>query len=204
MSWNEVGAKGFGDEKKTAYVKMEGTVKLRVMDAEPSTYWTHWIPQINAGKGGSVDCLGKGCPVCKIIAEDKKNGMPKKYSSTKKHMLNVINRATNTIEILNAGETVFDGLKQIMTQMGDLRNMDVSITRTGAAKQTKYAVLPVYPPTPLTADERAMDLYVLEEAHKPLTGEQVIMLLGGKSYKEIFANNVSEDGDEGVPDFTAE
>lgn len=202
MSWNEIGFNNTGDsgEKKTEYLKLEGTVKVRILDDEPRTYWTHWVPQMNGGKGGSINCIGKGCPICAMMAQDKKENKPKRYSSSKKHIINVIDRATGTVKLLNAGETVFEGLKQIMMQMGDLKSYDVSITRAGTGKQTKYSVLPTFPPKPLTDEEKQLEKYDLDTVNKPLTGEQIEMLLEGKSYKEIFAKPEDEvvDFAEGV------
>lgn len=179
---------------------------MRIIDDEPFSYWTHWIPQINSGKGGSVDCMGKGCPVCKIIANDKKEGNKARYSSTKKHKINVIlrgaTRGEDKVAILNAGETVFDQLKQIMMQMGDLKSYDVTVTKTGSGKQSKYSVLPTFPPTPLTENEQSLEKYDIPNMHKPLTEEQVKMLLEGKSYKDIFTQEESDT--EEVPDFTQE
>lgn len=211
MSWSMIGATNNSNDgaEKTRYTKLEGTVTGRVLDDEPVTNWTHWVQNMNGGKGGSVDCIGKEtCPICQIIEADKAAGRPKKYSSSKKHKINFLNRKTGEVEVLNSGETVFEGLKNIMIQMGDLKNIDVSITKTGEKKQTKYAVLPVIKmgvsPAPLSDAERALPKYDLTTLNKPLTPEQIVGLLEGKSYKDVFTKpeDVQEESDN--VDFTAE
>lgn len=210
MAWSDIGyvpGAGSSDDKvKAEYLKIEGTIQVRILDDEPVTNWTHWIPQLGGGKGGSVDCIGKGCPVCKIIAADKKEKITPKYSSSKKHMINVLDRKDGKVKILNAGETVFEQLKNIMMSMGDLKSFDVKISRTGTGKGTKYSVLPTYPPTPLTDAEKALPKFDLTTVKKPLTEEQIVELMNGKSYKDIFSAQDTEtvpDEESGV-DFTQE
>ena len=52
-------------KSETNYVKfVEGDNKLRILDAEPKAIWVHWLANANNGKGLSVVCLGKDCPMC--------------------------------------------------------------------------------------------------------------------------------------------
>lgn len=208
MAWSDIGANNnSGSENKTKYTKINGTVTGRILDEEPTTGWTHWIPQMNGGKGGSVDCIGRDCPVCAIMKADKEAGRPKRYNSSKRHKINFLNRETKEVEVLNSGETVFEQLKNIMIQMGDLANIDISITKTGQAKQTKYSVLPVIKmgisPGPLSDAEKALPKYDLATLSKPLTPEQITEFLEGKGYKEVFAAQDAATESNDV-DFTAE
>lgn len=191
MSWLELKNKETNNDgassEKLAYVKIpEGTTKYRVRDGEPVSRWSHWIQQANEGKGMGITCTGKGCKICAILAEDKKNKVKSKYNSQKKHSLNVINRATGKIEILDQGNKIFEGLLTVMEQMGDLRNYDITITRKGTGQtDTTYTVLPVFPPIPLTAEEEAMKLYDLNAINAPFTSKQIDMILTGVKIDEV-------------------
>lgn len=206
--WSDIGANNnSGGEGKTNYTKIEGVVKGRILDDEPVTQWTHWIPSMNGGKGGSVDCIGRDCPVCAIMKADKAAGRPKKYNSSKRHKINFYNKGTKQVEILNSGETVFEAMKNIMIQMGDLKNIDITISKTGTGKNTKYSVLPSIEmgvsPGALTDAEKALPKYDIASLSKPLTAEQIVRCIEGASLKEIFAAQETA-GESNEVDFTAE
>jgi hypothetical protein len=204
MSWTDIEAKGKpegeGGGSKIEYVSFppNTTTRGRVLDAEPKSRWVHWIPQACKGKGTSVNCIGKGCPVCAEMAADKKAGNKTKYSSSKSHAINFLTRSVapigggasevvNRVQILDKGNKVFEGLLGCMRQLGDLRNYDVTITRTGKDKgDTKYNVLPTFPPVALTDEEKALTLYNLDEISKDLTADQIKMFMNGATYEEVF------------------
>ena len=199
MSWSEIlnptnNNNTNNNESAVKYCKLKvGTNKLRVLDEEPYSRWSHWIPQANSGKGTSVDCIGKGCPVCEKIKEDKKNGAKQKYSTKKAHAINVLNRETNEVEILDSGNKIFQGLAILLSQMGDLRGYDVNIVKSGSGTSTTYQVLPVYPPVPLTDAEKSMKLYDIKSIYKKLTPEQILGLMSGKSLAEVTKTEETEE-----------
>jgi hypothetical protein len=198
MSWNEIlnppNNNSVNNESAVKYCKLKaGTNKLRVLDEEPYSRWSHWIPQANSGKGTSVDCIGKGCPVCAKIKEDKANGAKQKYSTKKAHAINVLNRETNEVEILDSGNKIFQGLAILLSQMGDLRGYDVNIVKSGSGTSTTYQVLPVYPPVPLTDAEKSMKLYDIKSIYKKLTPEQILGLMSGKSLAEVTKTEETEE-----------
>lgn len=189
MAWLDVNNNGNGGSStEVKYVKFPvGKTKLRVLDAEPYSRWTHWIKAANAGKGMSVDCIGKGCPVCRAIVEDKKAKREKRYSSSKSHAINVLVKdqlgtAVNEVQILDKGNSIFGMMADIMSESGDLRGYDLTITRRGESLgEISYTVLPVYPPTPLTDSEKALEKVDIKEMRKPLTAEQIEVLMAGGS-----------------------
>jgi hypothetical protein len=199
--WNDVLNKGSNNsgEQKTEFVQFPsaGTVQLRILDDEPISRWKHWMPMANAGKGLSVTCIGKGCPVCAKIAEAKKTKAKTPFGSTKSHMLNVLTRsftpqgsqtpqAINKVQILDKGNKVFEGLLTIMQQMGDLKNYDVKIVQTGEGfGNINYTILPTFPPAPLTPEEAALQRYDISEITKPLTAEQITQLMNGATMEQV-------------------
>lgn len=209
MSWNDVGSNvkqnNNNEGKKTVYVTLPvGSTKLRIVDEEPESRWTHWIPQANGGKGLSVRCIGKGCPVCTAIKADKAANRKTKYSSTKSHAINVIDRADGEVKVLDKGNSIFNQLLVLMGQMGDLRNYDVTITRTGESfGSISYMVTPVFPPSELTEEEKAKveaNRFDLKEITKAFTAEQIVQLMSGATLDEVVKND-EEVVDEPV-DFT--
>jgi len=196
MSWNEVEEKG-GNGNKTNYTKFEDkkAVVLRVMDAEPVAKWRHWI---QASKR-SVTCCGQGCPVCAVIKAAKEADIVSPYSSTKRFTINVLNKTTNQIELLEQGKVFFEQLLVYKTNMGDLNSFDLKIIRSGTKKgDTTYSYIPL-PPTLLTKAE--LDMYEankvdINESLKPYTIQQTTDLMNGMPAEEVFKNR--NEGDEEI------
>jgi ribosomal protein L28 len=199
-AWAEIANKesrNSGSGEGTKYVNLKvGTTQLRVLDEEPISRWTHWIPQANEGKGLSVTCIGKGCPVCKAIAEDKKAKRKTKYGSSKSHAINTYVRSfqangqspevINELQILDKGNKIFEQLLVYLQQMGDLRTFDVKIVRTGEEfGSISYTVVPVYPPTALEASIAELPRYDLREITKSLTAEQILQLMAGAKLETV-------------------
>jgi hypothetical protein len=204
MPWNEVGNKGNNNQsEKTEFVQFPsaGTIKGRILDDEPVSRWKHWIPMANGGKGLSVTCIGKGCPVCAKIAEAKKTKAKSPFGSTKSHMINFLAKsftpagsqtpqAINKVQILDKGNKVFEGLLTVMQQMGDLKNYDVTITQTGEGfGNINYTVLPTFPPVVLSPEEAALPKYDIAEITKPLTAEQIEQLMNGATMEQVIGTN---------------
>ncbi len=199
MAWSDVNTNSGsnsnqGQEVKYAKLK-EGSNKGRILDEQPFSRWTHWIPQANGGKGCSVDCIGNDCPVCKAIKEDKKANRKTKYSKRKTHAINWLNRDTGEVEVLDKGNKVFAGLLVLLQQMGDLRNYDVNIVKTGEGFNTDYQVLPVFPPVPLTEAEKNLEKYSVEVMKKEFTKEQIEKLMQGALLDSINEDSESSDFD---------
>lgn len=192
MAWNDLENKGNGNNEesvKVEYLKLTPgeTVKFRILDEQPESRWVHWIPQANGGKGLSVKCTGKGCPICADIAEKKRAKVAQKYNGTKSHAINVLNRGTGKVEILDKGNKIFEQLLNMLKQMGDLRNYDITITttKTGSEKTAvNYSALPTFPPQPLTEAEKGMTKYDLKELTKGFTNEQILMFMNGATIEE--------------------
>lgn len=173
---------------KPNYIKFPvGTTPIRVIDEEPLSRWTHWIPQANGGKGLSVTCIGKqGCPVCQAMAADKAANIKTRYSARKLHAINVIDKRDGKVGIVDQSNKFFESLLTIMEQMGDLRNYDVSVTRKGTGfNDTEYTILPKFPPTPMTSSEMELQKYNLEEIYAPFTASEIVRFMNGATIEEV-------------------
>jgi len=196
MSWNEVEEKG-NSASKVNYTKFEDkkAVVLRIMDAEPIAKWRHWL---QASKR-SVTCCGTGCPVCAVIKSAKEADIACAYNSTKRFTINVFNRSTNQIELLEQGKVFFEQLLVYKTNMGELNTFDLKIIRSGVKKgDTTYSYIPL-PASELSKAE--LDMYEankvdIHENLKPYTIQQTLDLMNGVPAEEVFKSK--NEGDEAV------
>jgi hypothetical protein len=191
MSWSDVEGKSGGKEKNNYTSFPEGTTKIRVLDAEPFSFWNHWLPK--HGKGTS--CLGKGCPICDVIAQSKANKIQAPYSSTRRHGIRIWNYSTNQMEIMVQGNTFFQDLLVLHKNVGDITTYNIKVVRSGKdMNNTKYTLLPEPPSEFDHADEVvAVDL---AEAFKPIDKDKLLLLMEGKTWEEVFGKSEEDSSAE--------
>ena len=186
ISWKEVTEQnnGTGDKKELNYVKLSvGHNPMRILDDEPISFWSHWIQAANGGKGMSLMCIGKDCPGCDSIKYDKINKIQTKNKTSRKHAINVWNRKTKRVEILEKGKTIFESLAIYLDSMGDLKDYDIDIVQTGEGfGNVKYTVMPIMKSESLP--DEAKDVYDLSEIYKPMSKEMMILIMNGKTIDE--------------------
>ena len=121
-------------KSETNYVKfVEGDNQLRILDAEPKAIWVHWLANANNGKGLSVVCLGKDCPMCAKYRYDKANKVNTRDRLSRQFVINVYNRNTKRVELLQKGKSIFGTLATFHKSMGDITGYDMNIVKTGKA-----------------------------------------------------------------------
>lgn len=202
----------------------EGDTKIRILDEAPYYYQEWWAVQGNEGNGTSIPYKGKGKDLLekanfefmdKVFKEADAKGLKKGSDARKKHtkagydkqpfgklknkyLIHVLDRATGEIKLLDKGKGVFEELKKFAMnpEYGDLRNYDVTITRTGTGwMDTEYSVTPARSNTPLTDEEIALyeakkvDLHKLKGG-EDLTPEQCLFVANGGAWSEV--NNVRQ------------
>lgn len=198
------GWEGIGEKKEkkeeVKYLKFpEGTSVIRLMDASPRTRISHWIPQAQGGKGYGIDCIGKGCPVCDVIRQERKEGKKElTYKNKVTHSINALVRKLggvekNEIMVLEQGNGMFGQIKDqlgMLAQMGmpkGATEVDLFITRNGLGfSDTKYTVMAnAMASAPLTETELAMEKYKLDELKPTLDAAKIIMLMSGMTLDEV-------------------
>lgn len=187
MAWADVENKREAKEK-TPYTKLEtGATTIRILDNEPYSFWSHWFNKQQT----SVTCLGKGCPVCDVIAAQKANpDMEKKYTNSQRHAIRVWNYKTNQMEVMIQGKNFFSQLLTFHREIGDITTYDIKVVKNGSGKDTSYTLIPQRPEDFGHANE-AYDIN-MEEMFKPLEKEVVLQLMEGKTWKEIFPSKGNE------------
>lgn len=167
---------------ETNYVKfVDGANQMRILDAEPKAVWVHWVSGANNGKGLSVVCLGKQCPMCAKYKFDKANGVQTRDRLSLQFVINVYNRTTQRVELLQKGKSIFETLATFHKSMGDITGYDINIVKSGKGLDTKYTPVPVMQSE---AVPQGLELYNLDEVTQMFDVEVVNMLLAGMSIED--------------------
>ena len=185
---NENSREGKGE---TLYVKFQdGNNQMRILDAEPKAVWVHWVSNANNGKGLSIVCLGKDCPMCRKLKYDKANNVQTRDRIQRQFVINVFNRTTNRVELLQKGKTIFETLATFHKSMGDITGYDINIVKSGRGLDTKYTVIPVMQSSPIP---NGLELYNLDDVTKVFDVPMVELLMSGMSIEDA-QKTVNADG----------
>lgn len=177
MGWNEV--EGNASEKIHFTKFNEGTTMIRILDNEPYSFWSHWLQKQQT----SVTCMGKDCPICNIIASARANKVDSPYNNSHRHAMRIWNYSTNKMEVMIQGKGFMSDMLALHREIGDLRTYDIKIVRNGTGTDTKYTVLPTAPSEfQITEGIEEVDM---QEMFKSPTREEMLLLIEGKTWKEI-------------------
>lgn len=192
MSWTDVEGKSGGSKDKIPFTSFpEGTTIIRILDAEPHSYWNHWLPKQNMGS----TCMGKGCPICDVIAQSKANKVKAPYTSIRRHGIRVWNYSTQQMEIMAQGNTFFQDLLVLHKNVGDITSYNIKVVRSGSGmNDTKYTLLPQQP-TEFDHADGVIDVD-WSEVFKPIDKDKLLLLMEGKSKEEVFGKSESEEDSE--------
>jgi hypothetical protein len=194
FSWDvdtNTGGNGGGD--KANFTKFpEGITKIRVIDEAPYQRWTHFMRK----HGRSINCPGKGCPICEIRRAEKQNKMPYSHAMAKRFALNVINRETNRVEIMEQGKTFIQDLVDLM---GDLRedgktllDADIKVRRRGLGQDDTTYRLDIgdkYELSDIDKDLMESKRIKLDEYFKPHSPEQILRILNGEAWEDVMKSD---------------
>ena len=189
---------GGGNSKKQEFTKFpEGVTKIRIIDIEPVERWTHWM----ARDKRSINCPGKGCPICNIRKQEKANKLPYTYLMARRFALQVLNRNTNKLEIMEQGITFFQDLRDVMellaTQNKSLIDVDLQVRRRGSGKDGTSYRIDVAEEYTLTAEDIKMmeEKIDLKEYFTPHTPEQITRVVAGEKFDEVMYGDDNKDSD---------
>lgn len=197
MGWDFESA---GDNNKVEFTKLpEGVTKIRLVDDEPNVRWVHWM---NVNRR-SATCPGKGCPICEIRAIQKANKEPYSYPVSRRFALQIINRNTGKLEILEQGITFFQDLKElkdILNEKGKkLTNVDISVRRRGMGKDDTSYRLDIDEEYAYTEEDVKLieeQMLNLDEYFVAPTPEQITKVIGGADWDETMYPKDDEEGGE--------
>ena len=167
---------------ETNYVKfVEGDNQMRILDKEPKAVWVHWLANANNGKGLSVVRLGKDCRMCQKYRYDKANKVQTRDRLSRQFVINVYNRNTERVELLQKGKSIFETLATFHKQMGDITGYDINIVKAGKGLDTKYTPVPVMQSQPIP---EGLELYDLDEVTQTFDPLVVELLISGMTIED--------------------
>ena len=167
---------------ETNYVKfVEGNNQMRILDKEPKAVWVHWLANANNGKGLSVVCLGKDCPMCQKYRYDKANKVQTRDRLSRQFVINVYNRNTERVELLQKGKSIFETLATFHKQMSDITVYDINIVKAEKGLDTKYTPVPVMQSQPIP---EGLELYDLDEVTQTFDPLVVELLISGMTIED--------------------
>jgi hypothetical protein len=208
FSWDlNAGNTGGGSDNKAEFLKFpEGITRIRVIDDAPYQRWTHFMRKHNR----SINCPGRGCPICEIRRQEKANKQPYTHQMAKRFALNVINRETSRVEILEQGKTFIQDLIDIRSDLAmdghDLKDADIKVRRRGTGQDDTSYRLDVDKVYPTSADDETLikNKINLEEYFKPHTNEQIMRILQGEDWATVMSGEKEEQASQSETEHVGE
>lgn len=190
-----------GGNSKIDYTKFpEGLTVIRLIDAKPNMRWQHWYQPDRKG----INCPGKGCPICDIRREQKANKETVTHTMSKRFSLQIFNKNTGKVEIMEQGITFFEDLK-IVLQMAVEKNIsildvDLSVRRKGMEKDNTTYRIDLGEESELTKEQLAIiekSKIDINKFHTPHTPEQILKLLNGEKWEDVMGY-IKDEKEEAV------
>lgn len=180
------------NQSKTEFTKFPvGITRIRIIDDVPFVRWIHWLPKFNR----AVTCPGQNCPICDVRKKQKEAKLDYTYSGNRRIAINIINRETGKVEIMEQGVTFFNDLRDLMNDLKEqgkkLSDVDIKVRRRGSGKDDTSYRLDIDKEYPLSENDLALiaNKQDLHEYFKPNTVEQLQRLVNGESWDEVFSKN---------------
>lgn len=176
----------------------EGITKIRVVDESPNMRWTHWLMSVK----NPVTCPGQGCPICEMRKNEKANNLAYTNNMAKRFSLQVINRNTGKLEIMEQGVTFMQDLKdvlEILDKKGkSLIDVDLEVKRRGTGKDNTSYRIDIGDEYELTDADKALmkDMKNLNEYFTPHEPEKILRVLNGEDWKVVMYNAEEETEEE--------
>jgi hypothetical protein len=186
LDWGTIrnGNEGGG---KTNFMKLEPGMNQARIVGRPYQVDIHWEKGLD-GQNKKVICPGAGCPVCKA------GKVP-----MARYQVQVINRKTNDVEVLEGGPRIFGAVKEFAMDpdYGDPTKYDLKIKKEGSGRETKYTVIAAPKRSDLTPEEANLvaNSKTLADVNKAKTPEEILQM-----GLEILAGSIGDlDKDDSDP-----
>lgn len=194
-----------GEVKKAEFAKFPvGITRIRILDEAPVVRWTHFLNQFKR----SINCPGRGCPICEIRKQQKANKETQTYAMGRRLAINIFNLETGKVEICEQGVTFFEELKDVVFDAGnDVANLSdiiIKVRRKGTGKSDTSYRLDVDSIQPMSEEDLNKcneDKTDFEEYFKPHTNEQILRIVKGESWDDVM---MPKDNDEDTPNTDTE
>lgn len=191
-----------GSNKKVEFTKFPvGVTRIRVLGDSPDVRWTHWIQ--NAKR--SINCPGKGCPICEIRKQQKANKETYTYAMSRRFAIWIYNYDTEKVELCEQGIGFFEDLKNVMDDIVEggnkLSDAILKVRRKGTTKDDTTYRIDKDDIKPLSSSERevyAEDIIDLKEFFKPHDPADILRIVKGEKWEDVFKREENASADEDV------
>lgn len=163
------------------------------------------VQTANGKQGRSINCPGKGCPICEIRKQQKANKEPYTYAMGRRFSMNIINQETGKLEIMEQGIGFFEDLRDLRTDLKEqnlnLIDVDIKVRRRGTGKDDTSYRLDIADKKELTSEqiELTENKTNLQEYFKENTNEQILRLINGENWEDVMNyQNEEEENEEDV------
>jgi hypothetical protein len=194
-SWNF--DQNSNNNKKAEFTKFPvGVTRITVLDEAPFIRWTHWIQKDRR----SVNCPGRGCPICEIRKQQKANKEDYTYNMSRRFALNIYNHDTGKVEIMEQGLGFFEDLRDLKEEIEEggntLNTSIIRVKRRGTGKDDTSYRLDIDEVGIQIPEKVAEDIIDLSEYFKAHTPEQVLRIISGESFDEVMRGTSENNGNE--------
>jgi len=176
------------------YMKLnEGEHVIRILDEEETIYWRYWIKSLNGKQvGRSIAVASMRDPLPAYFAALGKVH-PDYQSIQKRFLVNVLDRATGKVKILELGKELLEKFAMLHERIRDrqtfeplpITRFDVRVIARGTGKEINRVVLPDEDQSPLSEEVSTQLKYNLKLLARPMPPEFQQRLLAGEDYGDI-------------------
>jgi hypothetical protein len=176
----------------------EGITKIRIVDDAPHIRWTHWLNQ----QKRSVNCPGKGCPICEVRKSQKAKKEPYTYNMGRRFSMQVLNRNTGKLELMEQGINFFEDLKDLRETLEDkdltFLDVDIAVKRRGTGKDGTSYRLDIDEKYPLSEEDKKLisEKLDLNNYFKPHDPDKILRVLNGEEWKDVMYESTDDEGEE--------
>ena len=199
-AWEEIerGSQNNSTEVEYTKIKPGEVIKIRILDREPFSRWTHWLPK----QMRTITCGGQSCPICAVVKAQKENKEDLTYSTSRRHILHIWNYTTNRLEFFEQGNAVFKQLASFNKMLGDITSCDIKVMRTGEKKDTAYTFVPeaTSPIAESIIKEYEEKKVNFEERFIPPDANDLKKLMAGATFDEVYGNNQNTSSNDNTTD----
>ena len=193
MSWDfdkkDIGA-------KINYTKFPvGITKVRFLSDAPHQKWAHYI----AKEKRTINCPGKGCPICEIRQKQKANDEAYTYPMSRRMSMYLFNYDTNQYEVCEQGSNFYKELRDLKDEIEKGGNMlhdaIIKVKRRGSAKDDTSYRLDIDRVDGLQDEMKKgfTELTALSELSKPHTIEQITNVVQGMPWDEVMGYDKKDE-----------
>ncbi len=156
--------------------------------------WIHWFVDTNGDKR-RANCAGDGCPLCRASTKPETDAKQRFYNAC-------ITRATNSVQILDMGSQIFQGIQALDgdVKWGPVDGYDINIKKGKKGENPLYKVI-ANPKEDLSKVDKALikasaEIINLDKLTAPSTIDQIEAAMRGEKPQKSAPAETDDSEDE--------